>query len=45
MPVGMVSEGTIADIVAVRGDVLRHIALRQFVDLVIKTGGRVKVVP
>jgi imidazolonepropionase-like amidohydrolase len=38
--VGTVSEGKYADIIAVRGDVLRHIALLQDVDLVIKRGTR-----
>ncbi len=40
--VGTVSPGKIADIVAVRGDVLRHIDLLQGVDLVIKNGVRVR---
>jgi imidazolonepropionase-like amidohydrolase len=40
--VGTVSEGKYADIIAVRGDPLRHIALLQDVDLVIKRGVRVK---
>ncbi|HLS83545.1 MAG TPA: amidohydrolase family protein [Arenimonas sp.] len=39
---GTVTEGKYADIIAVRGDVLRHIALLQRVDLVIKHGRRVK---
>jgi len=39
---GTVSEGKYADIIAVKGDVLRHISLLQDVDLVIKHG---KVVP
>lgn len=40
--VGTVSEGKVADIIAVRGDVLRHIALLQRVDLVIRRGVRYK---
>jgi imidazolonepropionase-like amidohydrolase len=40
--VGTVSEGKYADIIAVRGDVLRYISLLQDVDLVIKRGVRVK---
>src|SRR5918999_3970738 len=40
--VGTVSEGKYADIIAVRGDVLRHINLLQDVDLVIKHGVRWK---
>ncbi len=40
--VGTVSEGKYADIIAVRGDVLRHINLLQRVDLVIKHGTRYK---
>ena len=40
--VGTVSEGKYADIIAVRGDVLRHINLLQNVDVVIKHGRRVK---
>ncbi len=40
--VGTVSEGKYADIIAVRGDVLRHIALLQDVDIVIKHGRRWK---
>ncbi|MBL8300559.1 MAG: amidohydrolase family protein [Rhodanobacteraceae bacterium] len=39
---GTVAEGKYADIIAVRGDVLRHIALLQRVDIVIKHGRRVK---
>lgn len=39
---GTVSEGKYADIIAVEGDVLRHIALLQRVDMVIKWGKRVK---
>ncbi len=38
--VGTVSEGKYADIIAVRGDALRHIALLQRVDLVIRRGQR-----
>jgi imidazolonepropionase-like amidohydrolase len=38
--VGTVSPGKYADIIAVRGDVLRHIALLQRVDIVIKHGER-----
>lgn len=40
--VGTVSEGKVADIIAVRGDVLRHIALLQDVDVVVQRGRRVK---
>ena len=40
--VGTVSEGKYADIIAVRGDVLRHINLLQRVDLVIKHGTQYK---
>jgi imidazolonepropionase-like amidohydrolase len=40
--VGTVSEGKYADIIAVRGDVLRHIDLLQNVDIVIKHGKRHK---
>jgi imidazolonepropionase-like amidohydrolase len=40
--VGTVSEGKYADIIAVRGDVLRHIVLLQDVDLVMKRGVRVR---
>ena len=40
--VGTVSEGKYADVIAVRGDVLRHIALLQNVDIVIKHGKRWK---
>jgi imidazolonepropionase-like amidohydrolase len=39
---GTISEGKYADIIAVRGDVLRYIALLQRVDLVIKHGQRYK---
>ena len=40
--VGTISPGKYADIIAVRGDVLKHIALLQDVDLVIKRGVRYK---
>jgi imidazolonepropionase-like amidohydrolase len=40
--VGTVTPGKYADIIAVRGDVLRHIALLQRVDVVIKRGTRYK---
>jgi imidazolonepropionase-like amidohydrolase len=40
--VGTVTEGKYADIIAVRGDVLRYINLLQKVDLVIKRGVRYK---
>jgi imidazolonepropionase-like amidohydrolase len=40
--VGTVSAGKYADIIAVRGDVLRHIDLLQDVDIVIKHGRRWK---
>jgi imidazolonepropionase-like amidohydrolase len=40
--VGTVSEGKYADIIAVRGDVLRYIDLLQRVDMVIKRGVRYK---
>ncbi|HVF71570.1 MAG TPA: amidohydrolase family protein [Chthoniobacterales bacterium] len=39
---GSVSEGKYADIIAVKGDVLRYIDLLQHVDLVVKHGKRVK---
>jgi imidazolonepropionase-like amidohydrolase len=39
---GTISEGKYADIIAVRGDVLRYITLLQRVDLVIKHGQRYK---
>lgn len=39
---GTIAPGKKADIIAVRGNVLRHIALLQDVDLVIKHGRRVK---
>lgn len=38
--VGTIAEGKYADIIAVRGDVLRHVALLQDVDLVIRHGRR-----
>ncbi|MHA7058264.1 amidohydrolase family protein [Aquimarina sp. M1] len=40
--VGTITEGKYADIIAVKGDVLRHINLLQDVDLVIKHGKRYK---
>ncbi len=40
--VGTVSAGKYADIIAVRGDVLRYISLLQRVDIVMKHGVRVK---
>lgn len=40
--VGTLAEGKTADIIAVRGDVLRHINLLQDVDLVIQKGRRVR---
>jgi imidazolonepropionase-like amidohydrolase len=40
--VGTVTEGKYADIIAVRGDVLRYISLLQNVDIVIKRGRRYK---
>lgn len=39
---GTIAEGKYADIIAVKGDVLRHIVLLQNVDLVMKHGKRVK---
>ena len=39
---GTITEGKYADIIAVRGDVLRYIDLLQRVDLVIKHGTRYK---
>lgn len=39
---GTVSEGKFADIIAVKGDVLRHMALLQDVKLVVKKGKRYK---
>jgi imidazolonepropionase-like amidohydrolase len=40
--VGTVTPGKYADIIAVRGDVLRHIVLLQDVDMVVKRGTRYK---
>ena len=40
--VGTISEGKKADVIAVRGDVLRHVDRLSDVDLVIKNGERVK---
>jgi imidazolonepropionase-like amidohydrolase len=40
--VGTVEPGKVADIIAVRGDVLRHIALLADVDIVVKGGRQVK---
>ena len=39
---GSVSEGKFADVIAVRGDVIRHIDLLQHVDIVVKHGIRYK---
>jgi imidazolonepropionase-like amidohydrolase len=39
---GTLAPGRYADIIAVRGDVLKHINLLQGVDLVIKNGVRVR---
>lgn len=39
---GTIAEGKYADIIAVKGDVLRHVALLQRVDVVIKKGKRYK---
>jgi imidazolonepropionase-like amidohydrolase len=39
---GTITEGKFADIIAVKGDVLKHVALLQRVDIVIKHGTRVK---
>jgi imidazolonepropionase-like amidohydrolase len=39
---GSVSEGKYADIIAVKGDVLRYINLLQHVDIIVKHGKRVK---
>ena len=39
---GTISEGKYADIITVKGDILRHIALLQNVDMVIKHGNVVK---
>lgn len=40
--VGTISPGKYADVIAVRGDVLRYIALLQRVDIVMKRGQRIK---
>jgi len=40
--VGTISEGKYADIIAVKGDVLRYVSLLQDVDMVIKHGKRYK---
>ena len=40
--VGTISPGKYADIIAVRGDVLRYINLLQRVDIVVKRGTRYK---
>jgi imidazolonepropionase-like amidohydrolase len=40
--VGTITEGKYADIIAVRGDVLRYITLLQDVDIIIKHGKRYK---
>lgn len=40
--VGSISEGKAADIIAVRGDVLKYINLLQNVDLIIKNGKQIK---
>jgi imidazolonepropionase-like amidohydrolase len=40
--VGTIEPGKVADIIAVRGDVLRHIALLSDVDIIVKSGKRVK---
>ena len=40
--VGTIAAGKYADLIAVRGDVLRHVALLGDVDLVIKHGTRYK---
>jgi imidazolonepropionase-like amidohydrolase len=40
--VGTVTPGKYADVIAVRGDILRHIALVQRVDVVVKHGTRYK---
>jgi imidazolonepropionase-like amidohydrolase len=39
---GAISPGKIADVIAVRGDVLRDPALLQSVDIVVKGGRRVR---
>ena len=38
--VGTIAAGKYAGVIAVRGDILRHVALLQDVDLVIKYGRR-----
>ena len=40
--VGTITPGKYADIIALKGDVLRHIALLQRVDIVVKRGTRYK---
>jgi imidazolonepropionase-like amidohydrolase len=40
--VGTITPGKYADIIAVRGDVLRYVALLQRVDIVVKRGTRHK---
>jgi imidazolonepropionase-like amidohydrolase len=40
--VGTITPGTYVDIIAVRGDVLRHVALLQRVDIVVKHGLKYK---
>jgi imidazolonepropionase-like amidohydrolase len=39
---GSITEGKYADIIAVKGDVLKHVALLQNVDIVVKHGKQVK---
>ena len=39
---GTVAEGKYADLIAVKGDVLKQVALLQRVDIVVKHGRRVK---
>ena len=39
---GTISEGKYADIIAVKGDVVRHIDLLQKVDMVYKHGKKIK---
>jgi imidazolonepropionase-like amidohydrolase len=39
---GAISPGKIADVIAVRGDVLRNTGLLQSVDIVIRRGRRVR---
>lgn len=43
--VGTISPGKVADIIAVRGDVLQHVELLQDVDLVLKRGVQYKPAP